>query len=166
MRSAMRTVEKRCEMRTAILSAGQIGEAQEDFVFGARVERCGWLVEDQYLRVAHVGAGQGDLLPLAGGEIDAAVEAPPEHLIEALWQRLDDGVRVCLCRRGRDAVPILELLDASEADVLEDAHVIAHVVLEDDADFAAQILHAVVAQIDSVEQDGACSAGRRAAPAV
>ena len=68
----MRTVEKRCEISTAVLPSAQLLEALEHLELGARVERGGRLVEDQHLRVAHVGARDGDLLPLAAGEVDAA----------------------------------------------------------------------------------------------
>ena len=55
-------------------------EAHEDVVLGARVERRRRLVENEQLRVAHVGARERDLLPLAAGQIDAVVESAPEHL--------------------------------------------------------------------------------------
>ena len=80
MRSAIRTVEKRCEMMTAMRPATSSRKAHEDLVLGARVERRRRLVEDEHLRVAHVGAGERDLLPLAAREIDAALEAAAEHL--------------------------------------------------------------------------------------
>ena len=45
------------------------------------------------------------------------------------------------------------IVDAAHGDVLPRRHVVAHEVLEDDADLAVQIFDAVVAQIDTVEQD-------------
>ena len=65
MRSAMRTVEKRCEIRIAIFPSVSALKLLEDFVFGARVDRCGRFIEHQILGIAHEGAGQRDLLPLA-----------------------------------------------------------------------------------------------------
>ena len=52
------------------LPAGQLGEALEHFVLGPGVERSRRLIENQQLRVAQIGAGQGDLLPLSAGEVE------------------------------------------------------------------------------------------------
>ena len=49
MRSAMRTVEKRCEMNSAILPVGEFGETFKDFVFAARVKRGGRFVKNEQL---------------------------------------------------------------------------------------------------------------------
>src|SRR5690606_22249652 len=43
--------------------------------------------------------------------------------------------------------------DAPHADVLVEAHVEAHEVLEDDADRVAELLQVVLAQVHAVEQD-------------
>ena len=77
----MRTLEKRCEISTAVLPCAQLLEALEHLELGARVEGRGRLVEDQHLRVAHVGAGDRDLLPFAAGEVDAGPEALADHLV-------------------------------------------------------------------------------------
>src|SRR4029077_11022507 len=50
------------------LAVRELLEALEDLVLGAGVQRGGGLVENEDLRVAHVGAGDGDLLPFAAGE--------------------------------------------------------------------------------------------------
>jgi hypothetical protein len=52
-------------------------KALEHLELAARVQCRGRLVEDHHLRVAHVGARDGDLLPLAAGQIDAGLEATP-----------------------------------------------------------------------------------------
>ena len=101
MRSAMRTLEKRCEMSTAVLPSRQLLEALEHLELGARVERGGRLVEDQHLRIAHVGAGDGDLLPLAAGEVDAGLEAAADQLVVALRQPGDHLVGQARRRRPR-----------------------------------------------------------------
>ena len=67
----MRTLEKRCEMRTAVLPSRSSLKRWNTSNSDARVEGRRGLVEDQQLGVAHVGAGDGDLLPLAAGEVDA-----------------------------------------------------------------------------------------------
>ena len=80
MRSAMRTVEKRCEINSAILPLGQFSEAAENLKFAAGIERGSGFVENQQLRVAQVGASQGNFLPFSAGKIHAPVEAAPQHL--------------------------------------------------------------------------------------
>ena len=69
------------------LAAREFGKALEDFVFGPRVERRGRLVEDQHVGVAHRGAGDRDLLPLAAGQFEAGLEAPSDQLVVALGSR-------------------------------------------------------------------------------
>ena len=71
-------------------AGGEVGKALEDFVFGAGVQRGGGLIQDEELRVAQIGAGQGDLLPLAAGKIDAAFEA---GRVYAADQLVADGGR-------------------------------------------------------------------------
>ena len=53
---------------------GEVGETPENLVFGARVERGGWFIQDQNLRVAHVSAGKGDRELMA-----AVVKLVPRH---------------------------------------------------------------------------------------
>ena len=74
------------------LAAAELLEALEHFVLGARIERGGRLVEDQQLRVAHVGARDGDLLPFAAGKIDAGAKALAEQLVVLLGQLADDFI--------------------------------------------------------------------------
>ena len=138
MRSAMRTLEKRCEMSTA-LALAQLLEALEHLELRARVERRGRLVEDQQLRVAHVGAGDGDLLPLAAGEVDAGAEALADDLVVAARAglRITSSARL-RCGGGLDARAVVARLDAADGDVLGRGQVVAHEVLEDDADVGAQ----------------------------
>ena len=66
------------------LAARQLLEALEHLELGARVERRRRLVEDQHLRVAHVGARDRDLLPFAAGQVDAGAEALADHLVVAV----------------------------------------------------------------------------------
>ena len=79
----MRTVEKRWEMNSAILPSVSSAKRSKTSHFAARIEGGGGLVENEQLRVAKVGAGQRQLLPFAAGEIDAAFEAPAQHLVVA-----------------------------------------------------------------------------------
>ena len=79
----MRTLEKRCEISTAVLPCAQFLEALEHLELGARIERRRRLVEDQHLRLAHVGARDRDLLPFAAGQVDAVLEALADPLVVA-----------------------------------------------------------------------------------
>src|SRR5262249_12610310 len=47
------------------------------------------------------------------------------------------------------------LFHLADADVLVEPHVVAHEILEDDADRATHLLQVVLAEIDAVEEDAA-----------
>ena len=106
MRSAIRTVEKRCEISSAILPVRQFRESLEHLVLGARVERRRRLVENQQLRVAQVRAGQRHLLPLAAREVHAAFEAPSEQLIVALPAAAGSPASARLLRAASSTSPL------------------------------------------------------------
>jgi hypothetical protein len=121
MRSAMRTVEKRCEISSAILPSVSSAKrsktssslrASRAAVGSSRISK---------LRVAKVGAGKGHLLPLAAGEFDAAFEAAAEHLIVAAASLLDDGVGKALVSGEFDVALLMRLVDAAYGDVLSRA---------------------------------------------
>ena len=138
-------------MRIADLAPGKLAKALEHLELGARVERRRRLVQDQQLGVAHVGARDRDLLPLAAGEVDAAAEALAEDLVVAVRQPPDDAVGEAPLRRGGDPRAIESRIDAADGDVLARGQVVAHEILEDDADVPAQRLEVVVAQIVAVQ---------------
>src|SRR4029453_5936056 len=82
IRSAMRTVENRCDTSRGMppparaaaawrpKRGGRAGVALEQGVLGLGVQGGGGLVQDQQQRlVAHEPAGQGQLLPLAKGHL-------------------------------------------------------------------------------------------------
>ena len=52
-----------------------------------------------------------------------------------------------------DASPVGEVFDFAKANVFFGQQLIAHVVLEDDADLFAQVFNVVFAQVDAVEED-------------
>jgi hypothetical protein len=81
----MRTLEKRCEMRTAVRRA-QLLEALEHLELGPGVQGGGGLIQHQQLRVAHVRPRDGDLLPLAAGQVHAGTEPLAHHLVVAVRQ--------------------------------------------------------------------------------
>jgi len=130
---------------------GEFLEALEDFVLGAGVEGGGGLVEDEELGVAHVGAAEGDFLPLAAAQVHAAVEAAANHLVVAPGQLGDDGVGEALLGGGFDAGLVLALFDAADGEVLAGGELEAHKILEDDADFLAQLGGVVLAQVVAIK---------------
>ncbi len=142
-------------MSTAVLPCESSAKRSKTSNSLARVERRGRLVEDQDVGIAHVGAGDGDLLPLAAGELDAGLEAPSDELVVARRQALDHLVGEAAPRRFADALAIVAGLDPADGDVLAGGQVVAHEVLEDDADVAAQRGEVVIAQVAAVEQDPA-----------
>ena len=104
MRSAIRTVEKRCEISSAILPAVSSAKRWNTSIFRAGVQRSGRLVENQDLRVAQVCAGQRDFLPFAAGKIHPALEAPARAVCSyCLGSRADDLFRQALSRRFGNA---------------------------------------------------------------
>ena len=130
-------------------------EALEDLELAARIERGGGFVEDHHLRIAHVGARDRDLLPLAAGQVDAGAEAAADDLVVAVRQCRDHFIGERAPRRFFDALAVVHRVDLADADVLRRGEVVAHEVLEDHADVRAQVVEVVVAQIAAVEQDAA-----------
>src|SRR5205809_250681 len=87
-------------------SARELRETLKDFVLGARVERGGRLVEDEELRVAHIGPSQRELLPFTAGEVNSAIEAASHHLVEATGKLVDYAFGQTLERRRPDPLLI------------------------------------------------------------
>ena len=107
-------------------------EAVLDHGFGLGVEGAGGFVEDEDARVGENGAGDGDALALAAGELDAALADDGVVAFgEALGELVDAG----------DAAGFHELLlggvGAGEADVFADGAVEEEGLLEDDAELLA-----------------------------
>ena len=149
----MRTVEKRCEMSSAILPSVSSAKRSKTSQFTAGIERGGGLVENEQLRVAKIGARQGELLPFAAGEIDAALEAAAQHLVVAALQLCDHAGGQALLGRVFDFFRRVRNFDAAHGDVFARRHFVAHEVLKDDADLGVQVGQVVLAQIDAIEQD-------------
>ena len=143
----------------------ELGEAQEHLVLRARIECRGRLIEDQQLRVAHVGARQRDLLPFAARQVDPLLEPPAKHLPVTRGEARQQGGRKRLVRRvdqldrcvaiGAVVEIAPHRLDLAHPDVLVEAHVVPNEILEDHADLATQRCQIVVAKIDPIEQDPA-----------
>ena len=126
------------------------GEVAHHGLLGSRVEGRGGLVEHQNRRVAHHGPGDGEPLPLAGGELAAAIR---KHGVEALRQAGD----VVLHGRHphRFPHPLVVRAGGGVADVVPHGHGEQHVFLQRDGDVGAQAGDAVVAQVPAVDADAA-----------
>ena len=138
------------------LALAQLLEALEHLELGARVEGGGRLVEDQHLGLAHIGAGDGDLLPFAARQLDTVLEALADasgrsRPAAGRSPRRPGCVLAARSMRARSS----RAVDAADGDIVAGAEVVAHEILEDDADAAAQFVEVVVAQIVAVEQDAA-----------
>src|SRR2546422_7463576 len=107
------------------------------------------------LGVAHVGAPQRHLLPLAPRQLHPALEAAPQHVIVTLFEPERDRIGEAATRRRAHSLLVVQRLDLAHPDVLLEDEIVADEVLEDDADVPAQAAQVVVAQIDAVEQDAA-----------
>src|SRR5450755_2298818 len=137
------------------LAVAQILEALEHLEFRTRVERCRRLVEDQELRVAHVGTGNRDLLPLAAGKIDSAAEALADNLIVSFRELPDELIGEAALGGGDNARTVVARLDASYRDIVGGGEVVADEILKDDANVGAHGEQVVLAKIVPVEQDAA-----------
>src|SRR5579872_423645 len=115
------------------LASRKLPETREDLVFGLWVQRTGWLVEDEELRVTHEGAGKRDLLPLAAGKLLALLEPLPQHTVVRVGQLLDDGAGAALGRGHTDAVAVIYRFHLADSDVAAGGQIVSDVVLEDDA---------------------------------
>ena len=152
----MRTVEKRCEMRKVVRPARQRAEALEDGVLGLGVERGGGLVEHQDVGLlAHEGARERDLLPLAARELDAVVRPLAELGAEPRRRaRPPPRRRRRAPPRAIDARLLGQVRHAADADVLAHVELVLVEVLEDDADARRAASDRIpVAQVDAVEED-------------
>jgi hypothetical protein len=90
----------------------------EELRLGAGVQRGRRLAEDDERGVAGKDACERKPLPLADGEVGAALEGGPEHRLVALRQALEVGVRARPLGRGADRCVVAAALVAAERDVL------------------------------------------------
>ena len=112
------------------------------------------LVQDQDVGPdAHEGARQGDLLPLAAGELAALAEPLAELGAIARGQRLDELARPALHRRRTPALLVLEEALIARPHVLAHQHLVAREVLEDDADPLAERYLVPIPEVLTVEDD-------------
>ena len=105
--------------------------------------------------IAHIGARQRHLLPFATREFHPVIEAASEHLIESLRHARRDRVGEAAPRGLANPGFIAQCLDLTDADVLAQDEIVAHEILEDDADVFAETVEVVVAEIDPIQEDSA-----------
>src|SRR6516164_5815270 len=118
----------------------QLGKALENLMLRPRVQRSRGLVKDQKLGIPKISSRQSHLLPLPDREIHAALKAASQHLLVAVRESRHNAVSETLASRGLDVKAIPLLPDLAHGDVLRGRKVVAHKILKDDSDLAAQIL--------------------------
>ena len=129
------------------------GEAVErllDQRLGAGVEGGGGLVQEQHRRVAEHGAGDGDALALAAGEVGAARAGEAVEAGGELVGELGDGG---FAGRGLDLG--VGGVEAAEADVLADGLVEEGGVLADQREMGAERAEVEVARVGAADGDAA-----------
>ena len=131
----------------------QLGETIEDFVFGPRVQRCGWLVENQQLRIPQIGACESQLLPFAAGKVHAVRESATKHLIVMPRKLMHNLFCHALEGRGADTERIVPLLNPADGYVFRRGHFISHEVLKDDRDSPPEVVYVIVAQVIAVQKN-------------
>ena len=126
------------------LAAHHVVEPLVDLRLGDGVERGGRLVENEERRVLIKRTGDGDLLPLAAGDLDAlVVKIAEKACLRPLRQRCKPLAEACLperrfgagaviLRRGGDILPELE---RQQLEVLKDhgehIHILFVIILPD-----------------------------------
>ncbi len=135
---------------------GHLPEALEDLGLGQGVHGGSGFVEHQDVGVfSHECTRQGDLLPLAQGQLLAALEPPPELRVVAVGQVFDDRARHAL---GGGALPpngVVGVGDVAHADVRAHRELVLHEVLEDHPDSAAERFQVPLGKRPSVQRDRA-----------
>jgi hypothetical protein len=134
-------------------AAEERADAVEELVLGARVEGGGGLVEDDEGRIPEEGAGQGDALPLADREVDAAAELLPQHRAVALWEVCEERVGAGSAGRIDHCLHVVEALVPPRRDVVGRREQVADEVLEDDRDRGADLLGLDRRDVDAVPGD-------------
>src|SRR2546425_239445 len=93
----------------------QLRKLKKHFILGPGIQSGGRFVENQYLRIPHVGPGEGDFLPLTGGKIYSVFEPPAQHLIVFSGELPDEALRVPFRRSLLDPGLIEEVFNSSKS---------------------------------------------------
>ena len=129
-------------------------QAGLDHGFGFGVERAGGFVEDEDARLGQQGAGDGQPLALAAGELDAALaDDGVVGFGEALGELVDAGGAA-----GKEKL-LLGGVGAREHDVLADGAVEEKRLLKHDAELRAVGVQVDMRKVDIIHQNAA--PGRR-----
>ena len=118
--SARRTVANRCEM-TTVVSPAVMSRNGVELRLAADVEGGGRLVEDQQPGAVPGGEqrpGQGEPLPLAAGQVDAAGQLAGEHGVPAVRQRRHDLGEAREPRRSSTPGAVVGVFERAERDVV------------------------------------------------
>ena len=105
-------------MSSAILPSVSSAKRSKHFEFASCVERGGRFVKDEQLRVTQIGPRQSHLLPLPTGKIDAAFEAPAEHLVVAVVESCDHSLAMLFSAAYSISLADVLNFNAANGDVL------------------------------------------------
>src|SRR4029077_15407517 len=131
---------------------GELCETVEDLKLAAGVEGRGGFIENQNLRVAEVSAGQRHLLPLSARQIHSALKPTSQHLLIFSGKLSNYLVGHALVSRDLQKRQIIDLSDPPDGDVFPCRHLVPHEILKDDTDLTVEILKAVFAKVNSIQQ--------------
>ncbi len=135
------------------LALSQLIKALENFVLGAGVESGGGLIENQHLCLTQVSPRESKFLPFAAGKVYATFKPAPQHLIVSPCEALDHAVSQTFFCCFPDTLFFRAIVDTANRDILSRRHLVAHEVLEDDANLSREIFEIVLAEIRSIKQD-------------
>jgi hypothetical protein len=145
----MRTLEKRCEMRIAVLPALS-SLKRRNTSYSERASSAAVGSSRISTSASRIDARDRDLLPFAAGEFDAIPKALADHLLITSGKLGDHLIRLAARRRPLDARAVLPRFDPSHRDVVGGAEIVADEILEDDAHVSAQRTEIVLAQIVAI----------------
>ena len=131
-------------------AANELLEDLLDELLAFQVDLAGGLVEDENGRVAEDGAGQGDPLALASGELTS--HRAQQRIVALGKLLLDEPVGMRLL--GRPDHLLARGVRRAVADVVQRGVVEQDRVLGDDADLTAQVAKPDVVEPDAVQTDG------------
>src|SRR6186713_1885232 len=150
--SAMRTVENRCEMTMAMRLPMSERKCSNTSASAAASIAAVGSSSTRMSASLRMNARQRDLLPLAARELPAVLEPLAELRVEPQRHGIDERrgfSRVCGFLPAR---LIVEGAHVTRADVFAHHELVAHEVLEDNADAAAQHGGVPFLQVTTVEQ--------------
>src|SRR5664279_366894 len=131
----------------------QCSKPLEYFIFGAGIQRCGRLVQDQHLGLPHVSPGECNFLPFATGQFHALLEPFAQHLIITGRQSADQAGSQALFRCGNNQGLVFLLQYIADGYIIRNTHLVTKVILEDDSDVLPEANEVVQPKIHTIQQD-------------